>query len=314
MHTDTQILLTGPMLPLVVDALDRRFATLRPMESGAMADFLRSDHPQVRGIATTSLHGPVGAALFDRLPNLEIVANFGVGYDHVDVAEARRRGIVVTNTPDVLTDEVADLALGLLIAAVRQIPAAEQHLRSGQWRERPFPLTASLRGRRVGIVGLGRIGKAIARRCAAFDLPIAYHGRQRQPDVAYPYYASAVELAAAVDTLIVAAPGGADTRRLIDAAVLAALGADGVLVNIARGSLVDEAALIDALKNRRILAAGLDVFDHEPRIDEAFYTLPNAVLLPHVGSASVHTRNAMGQLVIDNLLSWFDGKGPVTPV
>lgn len=312
--TRPSILLTGPMTPRVVDGVTAAFDVHRLHEATDRAAFLREHGASIRGIACSGGHGPIGAALFDALPALEMVSNFGVGYDNVDVVEAGRRGIVVTHTPDVLTDEVADLTLGLLIATVRQLPQAERHLRTGAWPKAPFPLTATLRGRTVGIVGLGRIGKAIARRCEAFGLPIAYHGRNRQADVAYPYHASVVGLARAVDVLIVVTPGGEGTRRLIDAEVLAALGADGILINVARGSVVDEDALIAALRSRTILAAGLDVYENEPNIRPDFLDLDNTVLLPHVASGSVHTRDAMGQLVVDNLLSWFAGRGAISPV
>ncbi|CAN5128905.1 2-hydroxyacid dehydrogenase [soil metagenome] len=314
MSKDVQLLLTGPLYPLVMTTLSDSFTAHLPWQTAPMKEFLAKSHPEIRGVASNGSHGPLGAAQFDQLPNLEIVSNFGVGYDNVDVVEAKRRGIVVTNTPDVLTDEVADLTLGLLLATVRQIPRAEQYLRAGSWAAKPFPLSATLRGRTVGIIGLGRIGKAIATRCAAFGLPIAYHGRSKQADVPYAYHASPLELAHAVDVLIVVAPGGEETRHMVDAEVLAALGADGVFINVARGSVVDEDALIAALESKTILAAGLDVYENEPRIREDFMTLENAVVLPHIGSASVQTRNAMGQLVIDNLTSWFAGKGPLTPV
>jgi lactate dehydrogenase-like 2-hydroxyacid dehydrogenase len=218
--------------------------------------------------------------------------------------------VVVTNTPDVLTDEVADLALGLLLATVREIPRAERHLRL----KSPYPLTATLRGRSAGIVGLGRIGKAIATRIEGFGVSVSYHGRREQTDVAYPYFASLVEMAKAVDVLIMVTPGGAETRHLVGKEVLEALGPNGIFINVARGSVVDEQALIHALKNRTILAAGLDVFEDEPNVPAELIALENTVLLPHVASASVHTRDAMAQLAVDNLLAWLNGKSPLTPV
>jgi lactate dehydrogenase-like 2-hydroxyacid dehydrogenase len=214
----------------------------------------------------------------------------------------------------VLTEEVADTTLGLLLMTVRELSAAERHLRAGQWTEAPYPLTGSLRDRTVGMVGLGRIGLAIARRLDAMKVPVVYHSRRAQPDVPYRYYPSPLAMAADVDTLIVIVPGGAETRHLIDAAVLGALGPRGVLINVARGSVVDEPALVAALANGTIQAAGLDVFAHEPHVPADLIALPNAVLLPHVGSASVHTRRAMGQLVVDNLRSWFEQGTPLTPV
>jgi lactate dehydrogenase-like 2-hydroxyacid dehydrogenase len=249
-------------------------------------------------------------------PNLKIVSNFGVGYDSVDVPAAVRRGVVIANTPDVLTEEVADTALGLLLGTVREFYLAEKWLRDGRWaREGDYRLTpASLRDRSAGIVGLGRIGKAIARRLEAFGVPVSYYGRNRQAGVSYRYYADLAALARHVDTLIVVTPGGPETQNLIDAAVLGELGPRGILINISRGSVVDEAALIAALKARTILAAGLDVFQNEPRLNPAFLDLDNATLFPHLGSASRHTRDAMGQLVVDNLIAFVEGKPPRTPV
>ena len=311
---DVQILLPGAMTPLVVEGVSSAFTVHHLQKDADREAFLRKHGDEIRGIASTGSHGPIGQALFDKLPKLEIVSHFGVGYDNVDVVEAGRRGIVVTNTPGVLTDEVADLTLGLLIATVRELPRAEQHVRSGEWRKRAYPLTATLRSRSVGILGLGRIGKAIATRCEAFGLTVAYHGRNRQAGAGYEYYGSPYELAQAVDVLIAVTPGGSETRHLVDARVLEALGPNGIFINVARGSVVDEDALIAALRSKTILAAGLDVFENEPNIRPEFLELDNVVLLPHVASASVHTRNAMGQLVVDNLLSWFSGKGAVSPV
>ena len=308
----TDVLMPAPMMPLVMDEVGRSF-TLHRADAGGLDALVGEVGARIRGIAAGG-HARIDGALMDKLPKLEIVSSFGVGYDHVDAAEAGRRGIVVTNTPDVLTDEVADLALGLLLSTVRRLPQSERYLRAGKWLEKPFPLTATLRGRTVGILGLGRIGKAIATRLEAFGLAVAYHGRRRQDDVAYRYYGSLVEMARAVDVLMVVTPGGAETNRIVNAEVLAALGPEGVLVNVARGTVVDEPALIRALTDGTILAAGLDVFEEEPKVPAALIALDNAVLLPHVGSASVHTRNAMGQLVVDNLRAWFEGKGPLTPV
>jgi lactate dehydrogenase-like 2-hydroxyacid dehydrogenase len=268
---------------------------------------------KVRGIAAMTT---ISAAFIDALPNLEIIANFGVGYDAVDATHAATRNVMVTNTPDVLTEEVADTTVGLLLNAVRELPKAEQWLRAGRWvKDGPYPLTrATLRGRTIGIFGLGRIGLAIARRLEAFGLPIAYHNRRPVEGVGYAYHQTLLGLASAVDTLVSVAPGGAATEKAVDAAVLAALGPDGVFVNIGRGSTVDEAALAKALAGGTIRAAGLDVFADEPRVPQALLDLPNATLLPHVGSASVHTRQAMADLVVDNLVSWFANGRPLTAV
>jgi lactate dehydrogenase-like 2-hydroxyacid dehydrogenase len=209
---------------------------------------------------------------------------------------------------------VADLTIGLLLATLRKIPQADRYLRAGRWLDAPFPLSATLRTRKVGIIGLGRIGKAIARRLEGFDVEIAYHGRTKQEGVAYSYYPSLAEMAEASDVLIAITPGGASTKHLINADILKALGPNGVLINVARGSVVDEQALIAALKAGTILAAGLDVFEDEPRVPQELIDMEHVVLLPHIASASVHTRKAMGQLVVDNLISWFAGKGPLTAV
>lgn len=280
----------------------------------AHPDLLDEDlRGKVRGVAAMT---GIDAAFIDSLPKLEIIASFGVGYDAVDARHAGKRGVMVTNTPDVLTEEVADTAIGLLLNTLREFSRAETYLREGRWaKEGAYPLTrATLRGRRVGIVGMGRIGKAIARRLEAFDVSIAYHNRNPAPDVSYPYHATLIGLAKDVDTLISVAPGGASTEKMINAPVLEALGQHGVFVNVGRGSTVDEDALAAALAKGVILAAGLDVFSNEPQVPQALLDVPNATLLPHVGSASVHTRNAMADLVVDNLISWFAKGSAITPV
>jgi lactate dehydrogenase-like 2-hydroxyacid dehydrogenase len=271
--------------------------------------------PRIRAIAMTGGHAPLDEAYMRQYPKLEIISSFGVGYDNIDAKAAARLGITVTHTPGVLDDEVADTALGLMIMTVRQLPQSERYLRAGQWTAKgAFPLSPSLRGRTVGILGLGRIGKAIATRVSAFGLDVVYHGRHAQADVSYRYYSSLVDMAKASDVLIVVAPGGPGTRHIINAEVLQALGPDGVLINVARGSLVDEQALIEALRSKKILAAGLDVFENEPSVPQELIALDNAVLLPHVGSASVRTRRAMAECVVSNLFAWADGKPPLTPV
>jgi lactate dehydrogenase-like 2-hydroxyacid dehydrogenase len=258
---------------------------------------------------------PIGPDLMDSLPALKLIALGVVGYDTVDIAAAVARGIMVTNTPDVLNDEMADFTVGLLIATIRQLPRADAHVRSGRWAAgQTFPLTASLRGRSIGIAGMGRIGHTVARRLAGFDLPIAYHARHQRPDWPYPYYADLRALAQNVDTLIVLLPGGPATRHAVHAEVLAALGPQGVLINVARGSVVDEAALITALQTRAILAAGLDVFAHEPHVPRALLDLDQVVVMPHAGTATHHTRGLMAQLLLRNVESWLDGAGAITPV
>lgn len=303
----------SPMPPLVIEGVGQDFTLIRGWEAPDRDALISEIGPSVRGLAAGG-HVAVDGALFDRLPNLEIVSSFGVGYDHIDAAEAGRRGIMVTNTPDVLTDEVADLAVALLLATLRHIPQADRHLRAGKWLDKPYPLTATLRGRKVGILALGRIGRAIARRLEGFGVEISYHGRHRQADVPYAYHPTLLGMAEAVDTLISVAPGGAETANIVNAEVLAALGPNGIFVNVGRGSVVDEPALVAALRDGVILSAGLDVFVDEPRVPPELIAMDHVVLLPHVGSASVETRRAMGQLVVDNLVSWFGGKGPMTPV
>ncbi|RAK58542.1 2-hydroxyacid dehydrogenase [Phenylobacterium hankyongense] len=296
------------------EALIKGCARLGPCLRATRAEVLAG---RVEGLAAVRAVAAwdvvVDGALFERLPALELVANQGVGYDKVDVAAATARGIAVTHTPDVLTDEVADFTLGLLIMTIRRLGEAERFLRAGRWEAGPFPLSHTLRGRRVGILGTGRIGKAVATRLEGFGVSLAYSGRRPQPDLAYPYFPDARQLAGAVDTLISILPGGAETRRLVDAEVLAALGADGVFVNVGRGSTVDEAALATALRTGVIAAAGLDVFEHEPHVGPELLELENAVLMPHVASATVHTRAAMSKLVVDNIAVWLADGRALTP-
>jgi lactate dehydrogenase-like 2-hydroxyacid dehydrogenase len=251
-----------------------------------------------------------------RLPALKVIGNYGVGYDSIDIPEARRRGVIITNTPDVLTEEVADTTIGLLLMTVRELSKAEAWMRAGQWAATgaDYPFTPSLRDRSVGLIGYGRIGKAIGRRLEAFGVPLCYYGRTRQPDVPLRFYDDLVAMAADVDTLIAILPGGPATQSLVDAKVLAALGPRGVFINMARGSVVDEAALKAALRSGTILAAGLDVFVNEPRIDADLLTIPNLTVLPHVGSGSIYTRSKMGNLTVDNLIAYKDRKPPPTPV
>lgn len=309
---DIAILIPGRLHEHAVARVGAAFDVVRAERADA-ALLSPEERRRIRGIAAMTR---IDAAFIDALPNLAIIANFGVGYDAVDAAHAARRGVMVTNTPDVLTEEVADTALGLLLNTVRELPKAERWLREGKWKSAGgYPFTrGTLRGRRAGIFGMGRIGLAIARRLEAFGLPIAYHNRSRVEGVDYAYRPTLLDLARDVDTLISVAPGGAATEKAVDAQVLAALGPDGVFVNIGRGSTVDEDALAAALANGTILAAGLDVFADEPNVPEALLRAENACLLPHVGSASQHTRRAMADLLADNLESWFAGKGALTPV
>ncbi|MDN5860302.1 MAG: 2-hydroxyacid dehydrogenase [Pseudonocardia sp.] len=309
------VLMLTPMLPVVVEGCAESFDLIRLWEAGDPEGLLRERGGEVLAVATDG-QLPVDGALLDLLPKLQLVAHFGVGYDSVDTAATRARGVVVTNTPDVLDAEVADTAMALLLMTVRELGAAERYLRAGRWAGegayRLSPLT--LAGRTLGIIGLGRIGLEIARRAEPFGLDIAYHNRSRRADLPYVYHPSILELASAVDTLMVVLPGGASTRHVVDAEVLAALGPDGVLVSIGRGSVVDTDALVAALREGTIAGAGLDVYEDEPHVPRELLDVETAVLLPHVGSASAATRRAMGQLVLDNLVSWFDSGTAVTPV
>jgi len=309
------LLLVGPSKPLLAHGLEGVFTVHSLIEARDREALLDRVGPRVRALAVTYTNQRIDAAFMQRFPRLEIVSSFGVGYDHIDAKWAGEHGIIVTNTPDVLNEEVADTTLGLLLCTVREFPQADRFLRAGNWERGAYPLSAAtLRDRTMGIVGMGRIGQAIARRLEAFDVPVVYHSRRPQPNVRYRHYPVLVDMARAVDVLIVIVPGGAATRNMIDAAVLEALGPRGILINMARGSVVDEPALIAALRDRKIFAAGLDVFVNEPKVPKELVEMDNVVLLPHLGSASVHTRNAMDQLVLDNLVSFATGRGPLTPV
>lgn len=310
------VLMTAGLMRMIQDQLEQNFDVHRLDKAPDQEALLSEIGDKVIGVCHGGHSMHVDAAMMDRLPNLKLVSNFGVGYDGVDTSAARERNIVVTNTPDVLTEEVADTALGLLIMTVRELAQARDYLLAGRWaKEGDYRLTPhSLRDRSVGIIGLGRIGKAIATRCEAFGLPISYLGRNKQPDVAYEYYSDPVALAESVDTLICVTPGTAETQDMVNAAVLKALGSRGILINVSRGSVVDEMALKAALKDQTIAAAGLDVMVGEPNIDLELMTFDNMVLLPHVASASVHTRNRMGQLTVDNLLALKEGTDPLSPV
>ncbi len=255
------------------------------------------------GVGSTA---KVDRKLLAMFPNVKMISIFGVGYDGVDVAAVKERGVQVTHTPDVLTDDVADLAMGLILSIGRRIPQSDKFVRNGDWVSEPFTMTHKVTGTRLGVVGFGRIGQAIAKRAAAFDMSIAYTGRRAKTNAPYRFYASASELAANSDYLVVAVPGGDDTKNMINAQVLKALGPKGIVVNIARGSVIDQTALIQALKDKSIAGAGLDVFWDEPNIDPQFFKLQNVVLTPHNGSNTHETRRAMADLALANLKAFFD--------
>ncbi|WFS04533.1 2-hydroxyacid dehydrogenase [Rhizobium tumorigenes] len=307
------ILMTGVYPDWDMTALEENYVVHRLWEAADRQALLKAVGKDIRAIATKGELG-ASAELMAALPNLEIVSCYGVGTDAIDLSYARDRGIRVTNTPDVLTDDVADIAIGLLLAAARRIAQADVFVRAGYWRNGAMPLVTRVSGKNLGLVGMGRIGQAIARRGAAFGCDIAYFSRSQRPDVAFAFEPDLIALAKWADFLVIIVPGGEATRNLVDGAVLAALGAQGILVNVSRGSTVDEAALIAALQDRTIQAAGLDVFWNEPNIDARFMTLDNVVLHPHHGSGTVETRQAMGQLVRDNLAAQFSGAALPTPV
>jgi lactate dehydrogenase-like 2-hydroxyacid dehydrogenase len=309
------VLLIGPPKPVIVNGLAGPFNLAKFSDVRDRDRFFAETAPRVRGFAVAATPERIDGAFMSRFPKLEIVSSFGVGYDHVDAQWAAAHGITVTNTPDVLTEEVADTALGLLLCTVREFPQAERFLRAGKWLKNEYRLTpATLRNRTVGLVGMGRIGQAVARRLEAMQVPVVYHSRRPAAGVSYRYYPELLDMASDVDVLLVITPGGAATRNLINAEVLKALGPQGILINMARGSVVDEQALIEALEHKTIMSAGLDVFAQEPAVPAALIAMDHVVLFPHVGSGSVATREKMDQLVVDNLIAWAAGKPPLTPV
>src|ERR1700733_11610431 len=296
-----EIVLIGPLKPLVVRGLEAVCTVHKAAEAKDREAFFAA-HASVRAIACSATTEQIPGAFMARFPKLQIVSSFGVGYDHVDVKYAAAHGIIVTNTPDVLTEEVADTALGLLLCTVREFPQAERYLRAGKWLERGYPLTkATLRNRTVGMVGMGAIGQAIAHRLDGFGVPVVYHTRKPRRDVNYLHCPNLIEMARTVDILMIIVPGGPGTANLVNAKVLDALGPEGILINMARGSGVDEPALIKALQEKRIMAAGLDVFAKEPNVPAELIAMDNVVLLPHLGSASIYTREKMDQVVVDNI-------------
>jgi len=310
-----RVLQVGPLMPSLVQRLRDGFdAYVLPDDPGERDAFLAAHGAEITAVVTSGNTG-VDAGLMTALPNLGAIVNFGVGYDTTDIDAAAARGVSVSNTPGVLTDCVADTAVGLMIDVLRQFSAADRFVRAGRWPvDGMYPLTREVSNTRVGILGLGRIGSAIALRLSAFGCTISYHNRHQVADSTYTYVASLEELARNVDVLVVAAAGGDGTKGLINREVLDALGAEGYLINIARGSVVDEDALVEALTAGRLAGAGLDVFAHEPQVPEALLAMDNVVLLPHVGSGTVQTRAAMESLTLRNLESYLQTGQLVTPV
>jgi lactate dehydrogenase-like 2-hydroxyacid dehydrogenase len=302
--------MTQKLLKSCADALEEKFTVHRLFEAPDRDALLAEVGPRIQGIAG----GYIGAALMDRLPKLEIIANFGVGYDSIDTGAARQRNIRVTNTPNVLNDAVAELTIGLMIALARRIPQADRFVREGRWLKGSHPLLGELNGKTVGILGLGRIGKEIAVRAQAMKMRVVYYGRRRQPKEPFTYYDDLADMARDVDWLVIMAPGGKATEKIVSRQVLEALGPTGMLVNMARGTLIDEAAMVDMLVSGGLGGAALDVFENEPNVPQALLGLDNVVLSPHQGSATGETRFMMGQVVVDNLVAHFNGDPLISPV
>jgi len=314
MTQPTPVLIAGPLLPSLQTAVDTHFAATHFWELADQQAWLQAHGASIKALVTSGVYG-ASAALLGQLPNLEAIFSFGVGYDAIAVDVARDRGIVVTNTPQVLDDCVADTAMGLILDTLRRFTEADRYVRAGKWTQARFPVAVKVGGKKLGIVGLGNIGQAIARRAAAFDMEILYHNRSPKAGVDYRYFADLDAMISACDVLVLAVPGGKATDRLIDGRRLALLGSKGFLINIARGSVVDQPALIQALQQGTIAGAGLDVFEAEPQVPESLLAMDNVVLLPHVGSGTQETRQAMGDLVWKNIEGWFyNGKRPLTPV
>jgi lactate dehydrogenase-like 2-hydroxyacid dehydrogenase len=312
--TKPDILVVVPSRPAQMKMLEQTYTLHRHDKADDPDSLLAEVGSKIRGVVTMGSKG-FSTDMLDRLPNLEIVAVGSVGYDSIDVEGCHERSVPITNTPDVLTNDVADLAMALTFDTVRGLSRGERYVREGQWRDKgPMALTTTITGKKMGIIGFGRIGKAIAARAEAFEMTTAYHGRNKQEGVSTPYFEDPVSLAKECDVLMLACPGGEETHHIVSREVLEALGPDGYLVNIARGSVVDEAALLEFMQQEKLAGAALDVFENEPKIDETFFTLDNVVVQPHVGSATVETRSAMAQLVVDNLAAHFTGNPLLTAV
>jgi len=307
------LLLMCPLFPATMAQLDAAYTVHGYYEAADKDAVIAGLADRVQAVATAG-HVGMSVELMKRLPKLKIISCFGVGVDGIDVAAARKLGIAVTNTPDVLTECVADNAWALILGTMRRTVFNDKFVRAGNWLKGNAPLAQKVSGNRIGIIGLGRIGKAIARRAEAFGMKIGYHSRHRQPELAYDYYDKALDLARAVKILVLSCPGGKETERIANREVIEALGKDGYLINVSRGSTVDEPALVDALVGGRLGGAGLDVFAAEPKVPEALIKLDNVVLQPHVSSGTVATRTAMGQLVVDNLAAFFARKPLLTQV
>ncbi|XAR50647.1 Hydroxyphenylpyruvate reductase [Bertholletia excelsa] len=307
------VLMACPIMPYLEEELDRRFKLFRFWNFPHKKEFLKEHAHSIRAVVGNAFAG-ADASLIDALPSLEIVASFSVGLDKVDLVKCKEKGIRVTNTPDVLTEDVADLTIGLILATLRRICESDRYVRSGLWKMGDFKLTTKFSGKTVGIIGLGRIGLAIAKRAEAFGCPISYYSRTKKTDSTYKYFPNVIELASNCNILVVACPLTEETRHIINQQVIDAVGPKGILINIGRGPHVDEPGLVSALLEGRLGGAGLDVFEHEPEVPEQLFGLDNVVLTPHIGSGTVETRTAMADLVLGNLEAHFSNKPLLTPV
>jgi len=308
----TEVLVLGNFFPSVMTDLKENFSVLHMQNADELAKLDDEALANVEGFAT---FGWAPSDVIDRMPKLKLISSFGVGYDGVAAEYAASIGVVVTHTPNVLNDDVANTTIMLLLATMRRLIEQNQYLRDGRWvNEGNAPLTRSIAGKKVGIVGLGRIGEAIAHKLSVFNCEVVYHSRNQKPDVTFVYYGNLVSMARDCDVLIAITPGGPATNKLINKAVIEALGPQGTLINVARGTVVDEAEMVAALQDGRLGSAGLDVFEEEPKVPEVLFDMNNVVLTPHVASATWETRQAMSDLVVENLTAYFDKGAPVAPV
>ncbi len=300
------------MFPEHIAQLERQFCILRLWKERDPEGAILDNKQNIVGLIASL--APVRRTIIEALPNLEIIANCAVGFDNIDMKAAKERGIAVTNTPDVLTDDTADVGMLLMLNVARRAVEGDAYVRAGLWKNGALPLGVSLSGKRLGIVGLGRIGRAFARRAEGFAMDIAYYGPKEKEDVSYRYYADLKAMAHDVDFLVLSCPGGERTRHIIDYDVMCTLGDKGFLINIARGSVVDQEDLLLALSNKMIAGAGLDVYEGEPYVPRELFSMDNVVLTPHIGSATFETRTKMGQIVVDNVLAHFEGRSLLTPI
>ncbi len=308
------ILALAPILPNEMEILESKFNVIRLWEAKDPEQLIKDNRNDIIAIVSTFNCKGVSKRLIDALPNLEIISQYGVGFDNIDLVEAKRRDIIVTNTPDVVTDDTADIALILMLTLARRTVEGDMFVRVGRWHSGAMQMGVSVSGKTVGIVGLGRIGKEVAKRAEAFNTKIIYHGRNKQEDMGYEYYDNLEEMASNSDFLILICAGGEETKGLVDYKILEALGPKGYLINISRGTVVNEEDLLIALSNKAIAGAGLDVYADEPNVPEGMIKMDNVVLSPHVGGNTLETKSKMGQLVIGNLRAHFEGLPLLTPV